>query len=98
MLLESDMHLLHHIADAAGYLPGAGIEQAEIVGVGAFRAHSRIAVAKSDATIRREVPTRRRRCPPKPLTPAVPVPQVAPVPSTRATLVAAATTTWIEQM
>src|SRR5260370_42482988 len=41
VLLEPRMHLLNDIADAAGHLSGAGVEQAEIIRARPFRAHRR---------------------------------------------------------
>src|SRR5580704_2253136 len=47
--------LLHHIADPAGHLSRAGIEDAQIVAAVSFGAQGRIAVAQRDAAVGREV-------------------------------------------
>src|SRR6266849_10605351 len=62
VLLGSHTRLLNDIADAAGHLSGAGIEQAEIVRVRPFGAHGRIAIAQRDSSVSREIPPRRRCC------------------------------------
>src|SRR5882762_8063132 len=61
VLLEARMRLLNDIADAAGHLTGAGVEQAKIVRARPFRAHRRTSISQCDASVSREIPSRRRR-------------------------------------
>ncbi len=89
------MRLLNDITYAAGHLSGAGVEQAKIVRARPFRAHRRTSIAQRNASVSREIPSRRRRRAAKP---ANSLAQTEPVPSTSAALVATATTMWIEQM